>query len=104
MILFERFIARAGVDLPIFFEARGITSDEELRKYCSERGITPPAASYFESPVVPVPIPTDAVASKPIISTKKEPAKRTATEKTTAKDPKPKRKTTRGRKTTKIKT
>jgi len=48
MIIFERFIARGGIDVHEFCRAKGINTDEELKSYCAERGMTLPLAKYFE--------------------------------------------------------
>ena len=48
MLLFERFIARGNFSIQDFFNAAGITSDEELRAYCAERNMTAPVNEYFK--------------------------------------------------------
>ena len=47
MVVFERFIAGGNFDIKDFFTAIGVNSDEELRRYCSERGMTTPVKKYF---------------------------------------------------------
>ena len=47
MIDFEWYIARAKINLDIFFENRKITSDEELKLYCESKNIVPPKKKYF---------------------------------------------------------
>lgn len=50
MIVFERFIERGRFDIEKFFEAAGITSDEELRAYCASQSMTAPVKEYFAAP------------------------------------------------------
>ena len=50
MIVFERFIERGRFDIEKFFEAAGISSDEELRAYCAAQNMTAPVKEYFATP------------------------------------------------------
>ena len=47
MYSFERFIARGNVEIEKFFKEIGITSDEELREYCTKSNLTMPIKEYF---------------------------------------------------------
>ena len=55
MINFERFVARRGIDLRVFFTVNGINSDKELAEYCSQNGMTTPEESYFKEEVKDIP-------------------------------------------------
>ncbi len=74
MISFEWYVARAKIDLEVFFESQKITSDEELRNYCILKKMIPPTTSYFsvKEPELPKPKPvTKTTRKKPV---KKAPA------------------------------
>ena len=75
MINFERFIARGNFKVEEFFAAAGIDSDEQLREYCRERGMTLPVKEYFSAPVQPAldASPVGAPPTKPKRSTKRAP-------------------------------
>ena len=49
MITFEWYVARAKINLEVFFENRKITSDEQLRDYCESKNIQPPQNKYFST-------------------------------------------------------
>ena len=108
MIVFERFIERGRFDIERFFEAAGITSDEELRAYCAAQNMTVPVKEYFATPD-PIPA-SEEKKEKPASNkrTSKSAAKPKAQEvaketedKTAPKKPAQKPRTTRRKTTTK---
>ena len=48
MINFERYVARRNIDLQELFKEKKITSDSQLREYCTKNGLTQPVELYFE--------------------------------------------------------
>jgi len=82
MISFEWYVARAKINLEVFFETQKINSDEELRVYCESKKMIPPTAKYFqvEEPVI---IESHVELKKPVIKT----TKRKSTKKAKTKDP-----------------
>lgn len=81
MINFERFVARRGIDLKVFFSINGITSDEELAHYCKNNGMTIPEESYFKEEVEDIPEAKKVPAKK--APAKKAPAKKAPAKKQT---------------------
>ena len=81
MINFERFVARRGIDLRVFFTVNGINSDKELAEYCSQNGMTTPEESYFKEEVKDIPEVKSAPAKK--TAPKKAPAKKAPAKKQT---------------------
>ena len=104
MITFELYIARAKINLEIFFENRNITSDEQLKLYCEAKNIVPPEQKYFSDPVVleeSLPPAVDPVQTEekktPHKTTRKRTTRKKSPAKTETKEEKPK--TTRKRST-----
>ena len=104
MITFEWYVARAKIDLSIFFENRNITSDEQLKLYCESKNIVPPEQKYFNDPAAEEPKPL--VEEHVQAEKKSKPQSKTTRKRTTRKKPpakteteKAKPKTTRKRST-----
>ena len=81
MINFERFIARRGIDLKVFFAINRITSDKELAEYCQQNDMTTPEESYFKEEVKDIPEAKAAPVKK--ATPKKAPAKKAPAKKQT---------------------
>jgi hypothetical protein len=95
MISFEWYVARAKINLEVFFETQKINSDEELRVYCESKKMIPPTTKYFQvEELVITELPTEP--KKPVAKT----TRRKSTKKTKAEDAVTKKpKTTRRRNT-----
>ena len=90
MITFEWYIARAKIDLSIFFENRNITSDEQLKLYCKSKNIAPPEQKYFEDPEVEETVveePKPLVEEPALVEKKPTPRPKTTRKRTTRKKP-----------------
>jgi len=97
MIIFERFIARSGIDIYEFCRAQKINTDEGLKSYCIERGMTAPVAKYFE--VAKVKEETVSNVKTKVTKSRKAPAKKSEEDK--PKEPTKKPRVTRTRRTKK---
>lgn len=106
MIVFERFIERGRFDIEKFFEAAGISNDDELRAYCAAQNMTAPVKEYFTIPE-PVSVPEvkkqKAPAAKPLPKAAAEPkaedVESKAPPKKTARKPRTTRRKTAAKKT-----
>lgn len=79
MIVFERFIERGRFDIEKFFEAAGISSDEELRAYCATQNMTAPVKEYFTTPE-PVSVPEVKKQKPPAVKSSPKTAAKPKTE------------------------
>lgn len=81
MILFERFIARANIEVSKFLEEVGIKSDEELANYCVEKNMSIPLQKYFSEEK------EENIASETKVKVEKPKPKRAQQPKVKAKNP-----------------